>query len=576
MTPDAAATASSDYSDYPADGVGRATEWIKYDMAAMTLKDRAETDPDVRCRPWYVNTCREIHFKPGGTIMNQQLLTYEKAWVDVELDHSRWQTLSTPLREVYSGDFYLPSNGARETGELFNEIFFDNSLKLNHRFKPAVYQRSWDKGTANVYELDASNYEIAAPRNVAVRTKWSHVYNDVTEQFGAGNGFSIKTDVSLMEEGVPGDGEKVLFRLPKADTEYSYFTQDGSVSGHKTVMTRSDAHLLNKTNGSISAETATEGNYFLVGNPFMTHMDIKEFLNKNSDILENKFWIVAEGGQIAGGLDNGEFTAADPSGAEAQEDPTVIAPMQGFFVKTKDAAKKVSLAYDESMMRRYDSRAGHSGYLTGTTRSGSGLRRRVVAECGGRPSAAALLTIAADADSIVCKGVEAIDNRELDVPATVYTIGSGKALGIQTVPDAEGVEIGVIADDDTETLLRFSGIGEEAGLMLLDKADLSLTPIGEDTEVTVQGPAAGRLFLTYGIAEEGVMSGIEWTVSGRVLTVTDLAASGVLEVNVYDTPGRRVAHAGTSGDSLTMELMPGIYVVEMATAKERLAAKIRL
>lgn len=570
--PDAGEDAA--YSDYHWQSVVGATKNIQYDMAAMTLAENVQGDPDVRCRPWYVNTCYEIHFKPGGTIMNQQELTYKKAWVDIEVDHSRWQTLSTPLQEVYSGDFYLPSNGAREKGELFTDMTFDNSLKLNHRFKPAVYQRSWDKGKAKVFEIDKPGLDVY--RNVAVKTTWSHVYNDVEELYGGGNGFSIKTDVSLMDDGKPADGEKVLFRLPKSDEVYFYFTQDGSHHGHKTGMERSDSlYRLNPTHGSISARTAGEGNYFLVGNPFMTYMDIKKFLEKNKDILDSKYWIVAGGGQISGGSDgNGDFVAADPSGSELQEDPTIVAPMQGFFVKTKEdkKVKEVNLEYDETMMRRYDSREGQ----TGTTRSDSGLRIRVVAECEGIPSTAAMLTIDAEADSIGLPGVEAIDNRELDVPATVYTVGHGKALSIQTAQDAEGVEIGVIADDDTDTRLRFSGIGEESGLMLLDKSDLSLTPIGEDTEVTVHGSAAGRFFLTYGLADEGVMSGIEWSVTGSVLTVTDLAASGKLEVNVYDTLGCQTAHSDTSADRLSLELPSGIYVVEMVTSKDRLTVKIRL
>lgn len=578
MSSNAGENASSSYSDYPKEGVGNATEMIQYDMAAMAVEDKVQEDPDVRCCPWYVNTCKEIHFKPGGTIMNQQLLQYEKAWVDVELDHSRWQTLSTPLQEVYSGDFYLPSKGARETGELFNDITFDNTLVKNHRFKPAVYQRSWDKAMANLYYLDASNNEVEAPRNVAVSTKWSHVYNDVKELYGGGNGFSIKTDVSLMEEKMPGEEEKVLFRLPKADKEYSYFTMDG-LDGHQTEMKRTEAqYRLNQTNGSIKAATATAGNYFLVGNPFMTHMDIRKFLENenNAKVLENKFWIVAEGGQIAGGLDeNNNFVVADPADPEMQEDPTVISPMQGFFVKTKNATTEVELKYDETMMRRYDSRDDHPGYLTGVTRSGLDFRLRVVAECGGA-SSAALLTVAEDVDSVGYGGVEAIDNRELDVPAIVYTVGRGRALSIQTATEAEGVEIGVIADDETLTLLRFSGISEDEGLMLLDKTDLSLTPIGEGTEVAVQGSAAGRFFLTYGVADEGVMSGIEWTLSGKMLTVTDLASSGSLEVSVYDTLGRRVSHAETADDRLSVELASGIYVVEMTTAKDRLTTKVRL
>ena len=434
--PSPKATASTDYSDYPAASPGEASKWIQYDMAATTLPAPVEA-VDVRCRPWYMNTCNEIHFKPGGTLMNQQELVYKKAWVDMELDHSRWQTLSTPLKEVYAGDFYLPSDGARQKTELFQDIVFDNTLAANHRFKPAVYQRGWDKGTAKVYDLEVQTFD--SPRNVAVKTSWSHVYNDVTEQYGEGNGFSVKTDVSDMTANKPGAGDKVLFRLPKADTEYLYFTQDGLHSGHRTPIAREadKYHRLNDTYGTIKAVSSDECSYFLVGNPFMTHMDIRTFISSNPD-LEPVFWVITSEGQVVGTIDGETVTVADPADNAGQYDPTVVAPMQGFFVKTKTPAKEVKLTYDEKMMRRYDSRVGNDGnYLTSTTRGGEGAGvLRIVAECDGVPSTAALLST--DTLGVARFDIEAVDNRSLDIPATVYTVKDGRALSITHSGDAEG------------------------------------------------------------------------------------------------------------------------------------------
>ena len=565
--------------DPGAEGVGNVTPLIHYDMAAFEFEaNKGRDQAEIGCRPWYANTCKEIHFKPGGTIMNQQELIYEKAWVDVELDHSRWQTVSTPLQEVYAGDFYLPSDGARQATELYQDINFDNDRKINDRFKPAVFQRGWDKSVAKVYEIDGPAVDAADVRNVAVKTFWSHVYNDVKEEYGGGVGFSIKTDVSAMTKNKPGDEGKVLFRLPKADTEYLYWNKDGSKSGHKTAITRGAGnHRLNDSHGTINAQAAENGQYFLVGNPFMTHMDIKEFLVKNNGKLEPKYWIVTKTGQIAGSVDaSGEFVAADPTDPEWSEDPTVIAPMQGFFVRTIAPAEKVELSYDESMMRRYDSRSDHAGeYLTTTTRAQSTAQAlKITSYNYGQPSSAALLLEAGDQDAD--RDVEAMDNRDLDIFSTVYTAKGGKALSINFCGDMEGTEIGVIADDDTETVIRFEGVEVIEGLYLLDKDDHSLTPLEEGMEVNVDGAAAGRFFLTYGIADEGMLSGIEWSVSGGVLTAVDNAASGFLEVNVFDPTGRILKHDSTPDSVISMPLVQGIYVVEIRTAKERKSIKVRI
>lgn len=558
--------------DSGAEDFGKVTPFIHYDMAAFEFDDNNRREQaHIGCRPWYANTCDEIHFKPGGTIMNQQELIYKKAWVDMELNHSRWYTVSSPLQEVYAGDFYLPSDGARQATELYQDMTF--SKGTNDRFRPAVYQRGWDKSEAKVYEYENQSFD--SPRNVAVKTFWSHVYNDVTEQYGGGVGFSIKTDISDMTVNKPNKSGKVLFRLPKADTKYLYYNKDGSQLGHETGFLRGDSlYRLNKTKGTLRVTTKTEGKYFLVGNPFMTHMDIQKFLETNNDKLEQKYWVITESGQIAGEVDgSGNFIAADPTDKEWAEDPTVISPMQGFFVKTRTAAQSVELAYDESMMRRYDSHSDHSGeYLTETTRSMSNGMLRIVAENYGAPSSAALL----DVNDGHTWNVEAIDNRDIDIPSIVYTVGNGMALSINSVKEAEGTEIGVIADEDTETVIRFEGVEAVEGLYLLDKADHSLTPLEEGLEVAVEGSAAGRFFLTYGIADEGVMSGIEWSVNGGVLTAVDNAALGIIEVNVYDTMGRLVKHASVDDNTINVSLDSGIYVVEISTAKEHETAKIKI
>ncbi|MDE6422698.1 MAG: T9SS type A sorting domain-containing protein, partial [Muribaculaceae bacterium] len=376
--------------------------------------------------------------------------------------------------------------------------------------------------------------------------------------------------------------DKVLFRLPKADTEYDYYDADGSIGDHKTTLggkVENKHHMLNAHQGTIKAVAAEGSEYFLVGNPFMTNMDIEKFLKTNEEILENKYWLVTANSQIAGTFtdDNAVSTGNVDSGYDA----TAVAPMQGFFVKAKEGAVKVDgdnstieLNYDQSMMRRFASKSTTA--LPNTTRSGgSGLDAiRVVAENDGVVSSSALIATGYAANSM--KSVEAIDNRGLDIPATVYTIGNGQALSINFCNDAEGVEIGVAADADTETVIRFEGVQPGCDLSLLDKEEYSLTSLYAGMEIQLKGAAAGRYFLTRSSGIEEVYSGIEWSVEGNTLVVYDRSCSGSLDVKVFDTLGREVASDSTNGDSVRVALPHGVYVVEIANASERKSAKIRM
>ena len=139
-----------------------------------------------------------MHFNSGAAIHNQTALSYGQASVDFETQAGKWYTLSSPLQSVYAGDMYLPTDGAKQNTRLFRDIEF--KTELHDRFRPAVYQRSWNTGEAIVYELPGSGEDR---RNVAIRSSWSHVYNDEQVAYNAGQGFSVQPDVSKATTATP-------------------------------------------------------------------------------------------------------------------------------------------------------------------------------------------------------------------------------------------------------------------------------------------------------------------------------------------------------------------------------------
>ncbi len=554
---------------------GKATELIEYDMVAKTGEN------SVNCDVWYANTCQEIHFLPNASIMNQQYLNYEKAWVDLELNPYRWYTLAMPLRKVFAGEFYLPSANGKQETELFQSITYDENL--NHRFKPAVFQRGWDKSKATTYCPDKSE------ATAVIKANWSHVYNDVEESYGSGTGFSIKVDMTAVDEAKKNgtkdnsETETVLFRLPKADTFYDYYDVEGKLlnpDNQKPINHGDDHYKLNPEEGTITAETAGEGaeGYFLVGNPFMTYLNMAKFLSENSDLIEQKYWLVSKGSQKAAVFDE----TADGFVGDA---PGYVAPMQGFFVQAKDGAakaaspsgKKLELSYNAGMMA--DASVVATADVNLTTRSFSdGWKLSVTAENDGEDSSTAVVIL----DEFAAKGAEAdlpvLDNSDLDVRATVYTVGDGKALSVNNLETLDRVELGLIALPEEETVLRFGVDEGSKEVMLLDTQTGEFTRIYDGMTYNLTGNASGRLYLTAAkdmpMGEESLIS---WSTSGNEVTVTSgVAAESGLSVKVYDYAGRCVVAKTTDGSELQFGLAPGVYVLQAEAGKERLCVQIKI
>ncbi|MDE6805809.1 MAG: hypothetical protein K2J05_03275, partial [Muribaculaceae bacterium] len=203
------------------------TENIEYDMVSLDLKDGP-----LAMRPWYANTCEQIHFNHGAEMAHQESFifekNYQKAWVDMEMTGDRWYTLASPLQGVVAGDMYTKTAGGKQDNELYTDITFNNDDY--GRYEPAVYQRGWNKAEAATYLLGDNSHDS---KSAAVQLNWSRVYNDVDEDYAPGLGFSIRTATDGITTPDKDDNGNVTvrFRLPKADDSYSYFDKVDHTEG---------------------------------------------------------------------------------------------------------------------------------------------------------------------------------------------------------------------------------------------------------------------------------------------------------------------------------------------------------
>lgn len=541
---------------------------IHYDMMVFT-----DEQGNMSTKPFRVNLCNEIHFEPGAEMMHAEYLLYDTAWVDYELDKGRWYTLASPLQGVVAGDFYTDSRTGKEGSEYFKDIKFntedDDNIENNSRFNPSVYQRAW-KGNATLVEGLVDDVAINGDDNTtAVKGNWSALYNDVAEPYTPGTGFSLKV------QDLPVNSQTALFRLPKADTEYYYYSQDGTEPDEDDKVgniSKDNAHRLKSDelyvrNIDIDAsgqkkdpikisltESATK-DYYLVGNPFMAHLNMREFFTQNVGVIKPKYWAVDDGVQ-----DVAVVNPADSWISVGENSTATVAPLHSFFVqKAEGVTGEITLKFTQDMQT-----------LGGT---GDGLRSAnaltiTATTTDGRTSRAAVAYSGMASDDYQ-SGEDAelfLDSNLGDVPM-VYTVAGTMATSINVRQNCELVPLGVYGTDDEPVTLRFDQVDAFSGVKLYDAQTKRYTTLTEGSEVSVSTNDSGRYYLTGGLA----------TGSEAIRTVDDIsiysvrpgeivatsAGSSLRSVRVYGIGGELVTQQSLANQSVYRLRVPGnaIYVV---------------
>lgn len=251
---------------------------LKFDMQARVYdiwSDTYGSDPDrgrsgdLIAEMYQINSCDEIAFQPSAELLNAHLLNYNNAWVEYQLDNERWYLLGSSLQGTVAGEWYSPTGTAQQKTTYYEPVTFGAGYD---RYSPAIYQRSWDKAKAVLYEvgstystsddsqtenlgnddegvwtdgtwtvpgggtadqyLDRLGYKPMGGKkaNVAIKGVWSNTYNDATVDYANG-GFSVMVKNALKNN--DQSGGKALIRLPKEDTMYDYykFEETGQADG---------------------------------------------------------------------------------------------------------------------------------------------------------------------------------------------------------------------------------------------------------------------------------------------------------------------------------------------------------
>lgn len=591
-----------------------ATTNIQYDMLAQwdanTESHGLNAEGNLECEPFYGNTCDQIYFKPGGELLNQCYLIYNKAWVEKQMKPNTWYALTSPLQDTYAGDIYVPAVSGRQETEAFEPITF--SASVNNRITSPVYQRSWDDASAEEVTLGGSYdaYDYAgtgitfANQNLnALSAHWSHVYNKVDRKYQPLEGVAIRmgdkytVGASGTASGnASGSESEVLLRLPKADTQYTYVSASQQQNSLSASVNKQNAHrlvvnadaqenALGKMNYSL-VQLSDGNNYYLVGNPYMATLSMYKFLKANPS-LQSSFYVYEDGAlKLYDTLDMLTTTY------ESKND-VKISPMQSFFVRLKDGQSASQLNFTSAMTvdrevfggvkSASDEEQGEDNIaLTLTAASASGYRSR----------SRIVLDASASEDYDDAEDAQLLYDAQLKEVPVVYTVAGDEAVALNSLPNINWMPLGVVgASSDVESggagssansasvLLAIDGISRlSSPLYLYDAATRKYQEIKDGEEVKVQANEHGRYFLTQtrsttGIenAEMGESDVKIYSPARGLIVVSKVSAPLLNKVEVYTLDGRLVASRKAEGAASV-----SIPVVSTASPQEVYIIKVSM
>lgn len=517
------------------------------------------------------NATKQIHFEPASELDQHQLLVYDKAWVELKINADRWWMLSSPFPKTVSGDFHLQRSGVDSRAPFIQLTGIDPTV---NRLAPAVYQKAWENSVVNVSRFGPNDtYQFNA-------SNWITPHNYLKEDYAPGTGFAIWADNDANND------QAVVFRFPKEDTRYYYYTEYGAVSTKFEDIDRTNTRgninkLIDPTNVSNVSVSKTGGSskVFLLGNPFMSHLNMNTFLSANNS-LQSKFWIDTDDGLHAVKInENGEITSTG-----LQSD--LLAPMQAFFVEAKNSGDALSGIQFTAAMMTLDSYTGTTP--TNPLRAASSVQNdnglRIHATREGNKSTL-LLMQRQDASDLYDENEDMVvlmDDRLSDRPM-IYTITDGQALMIDVRRNLGKVPLGINSDSESAVTLQFDGVEMFDEVSLYDSQTGETTSIASSgTQVKVNGANAGRYYvnLTRTITgiEESTISDIQiFQQKAGVLTVLSSNNDPLEKVAVYATSGICVYETTSIGeDLLQVELPKGMYVVRAKNQQVNKVTKVMI
>ena len=560
-----------------------ATSGIEYDFV-VTWNDNT-ADPDdhstdgngtFKCETFHGNLCDQIFFKAQAELLNQPYLIYNKAFVEKEVESNKWNLVSTPMKNIYAGDFFVPkTTGREESKTAFSAMNFDGTS--DNRVAAPVYQRNWDSNATQVvdgvtnykaHDYNGTNICIDTISDASMNVEslyWSHVYNKLDENYSEGKGFALKA----------GDQYKTLsakwlFRLPKEDEEYKYFEPDGGYSDLNVSVPKHEKYMLNvpysnepgllgEISQPLTSNTHSNNRYYIVGNPYTASLSMYQFLNGNPS-FERKVWTLVDGVLKAHSV---------PEGTYNRSQDYIIEPMQGFFVKVKEG-ETVSQANFTLMMTT-------DRWISGGTavQEPAAVYINVVNDDHLCSTAKVVVCNDADDEFVDDEDVELLNNSDIEDVPQVYTVAGNQAVALNKLSNINFLPLGIIAKVDGNVMSNGATVNVEISanryvtdkLFVFDAKMGTFTPA--DAPISIMANEHGRYYITtstYNLKQHNDEANIKcFSPNSGTITVSSPNIA-IANVRIYNFEGLLVTSAlGINQASWTKNIGCGLYIVKAET-----------
>ena len=533
------------------------------------------------CEKWAGNFCDQIYFKPEAELLYANYLTYNKAYVEKELTPNTWSIMSSPLQQTYAGDLYVQKDDGQEKSEAFKPMTYDENV--NDRSAYPVYQRSWDGNAQEVMD-NVTNYSANHDGTVDVTTDnelsinsgyWSHVYNKVDEQYTKGQAFAVKAG-DKYTAGAQGANATAVIRLPKADTQFSYYDSESQKPVNVTV--NRDANSYRMLQGDVAGDktmTMTQplkenlhrdNRYHLVGNPYTSSLSMYRFLKANT-AFENSVWT----------LDNGVMkTHSVPVDLDYDKKTDVIVnPTQAFFVKVKEGeTAPANVTFNATMLINKDVTPGEKALIIRPTVT--------LTTVNGTRSSQSKLIVSAEAsrDYVAGEDVDMLGEGNIAEIAQAYSVAGSQAVALNATDDIDWMPIGVVAGKSRSTdvtvnlnskMLR--KMNDEGGkLFIYDATSKKFSEIADGMQIEMMANDHGRYYITTNnwVVPTGI-NAIRCFSPAQGTIIVAVLNGEVKQAKVYDTAGALVTSSrSTAGERCQLSVQqPGVYIVKATTMDDK-------
>lgn len=536
------------------------------------------------------NQCNGIHFEPGAAVENVFKLDYKSAWVDLGLKDGEVSLWMAPLAQVYSGDLFAST----VSSDKYFTALTDEADPVNFdvRTSPMIYQRVWK--TSLKGKFTPNSKDLGAVTLITEGT-WSHSFNSLKQDYSSTTeeGLISKTTYapacfSLLANGESESNGSYTIHLPKSGSRtYSYYDALGTEKGSETLShggtadqlwssenwkDTNSALVLNYKNSASSTSYDEEG-VFLVGNPTMSHLDVKAFLDNT------------EKANVISGIklykQNTTYSVIEIndqliSSTALTDDDRYIAPASAFFAVAKDVKNKkattLQVNYDNTMF------------------AGKTATAQTAAAKASSNNTLGLLRVTAKTDkyisgTVLLEGSDAkaatLMDEDYKPSLALFSIDNGRAYDIRP-EDSDVIELGVCLAKADSVALDFhaEGNADTEGWQLFDRLTGNSYEAGEAPVIFLDGSCVGRFYLsrvgnTDNVKNVSGSANIYVTTAEGKAVVTS-TRHDLSKVEVYNGSGMLLGTASANGaDRLTANIQPGVVIIK-ATRLDGTATTFKL